>query len=492
MGKNLSLKNILSIIIGISIVFSAAGFIYAWTEPTSAPPDDNVAAPLNTSSIGQSKAGGLILNTGGATYGLIISSGNVGIGTTTPAQKLDVYGGYIKSSAGFCIGSSCITSWPSGGGGASGNWALSGSYLYATPTTLSVGIGTTTPTAALLEVGTNCCGFSGNDFYAGNSSNGVIIDSDASHSIIYGSDRLDIQSNYAGTNMTLEGGNVGIGTTAPLSTLQIESTKNALADVGAISNYDLILRSATDTNSLGTGIGFIRSSETNDIGAAIIFKRISSQTMGELQFYAKATSTDVTDPTLVMSLSGVGTTSAIHRLGAISFDWNGGYDSPQYHGIQSKNESGAWDDDLRVNSYSNIINTIDSNANDSNSYFIIQKESSTNGTDVFYVNESGAGYLLGSGWTYGSDIRMKENISNLNSGLDIIKLLSPVKFDYIEGEKNQVGFIAQDVQKILPDIVSESKDGMLGVKTDSIIPYLVKAVQEQQKEIDELKAACGK
>ena len=41
---------------------------------------------------------------------------------------------------------------------------------------------------------------------------------------------------------------------------------------------------------------------------------------------------------------------------------------------------------------------------------------------------------------------------------------------------------------MLPNIVTEGPDGMLGMKTDSIIPYLVKAIQEQQKEIEELKA----
>jgi len=66
--------------------------IAQWTEPTSTPPGDNVSTPLNVSNVGQSKAGGLILNTGGATNGLIVDQGNVGIGTTEPSEKLDVDG----------------------------------------------------------------------------------------------------------------------------------------------------------------------------------------------------------------------------------------------------------------------------------------------------------------------------------------------------------------------------------------------------------------
>ncbi|TSC70708.1 MAG: Endosialidase chaperone, partial [Parcubacteria group bacterium Gr01-1014_49] len=57
--------------------------------------------------------------TGGATNGLIVQSGNVGIGISSPSQQLDV-AGYVKGS-GLCIGSDCKTSWPTS--------AVSGSQL---------------------------------------------------------------------------------------------------------------------------------------------------------------------------------------------------------------------------------------------------------------------------------------------------------------------------------------------------------------------------
>mgnify|MGYP001567928358 FL=1 len=61
-----------------------------WTPPTASPPDGNVASPLNTGSSAQSKIGGAIFNTGGATYGLLIPFGNVGIGTLTPVALFHV------------------------------------------------------------------------------------------------------------------------------------------------------------------------------------------------------------------------------------------------------------------------------------------------------------------------------------------------------------------------------------------------------------------
>lgn len=107
-----------------------------------------------------------------------------------------------------------------------------------------------------------------------------------------------------------------------------------------------------------------------------------------------------------------------------------------------------------------------------------------------YIN--GTGYLNAAAWVYSSDRRLKENIKHIPSGLNIISQLKPATFDYIDGEKKQAGFIAQEVQTVLPDIVSQRPDGMLGMKTDAIIPYLVKAMQEQQSIIDSQQLTIDK
>jgi len=81
----------------LAISFLAAFYALSWQEPTQNPPQGNVPAPLNVGPDGQSKVGGLILNTGDATHapapnGLIVQYGNVGIGTTNPQAKLEVSG----------------------------------------------------------------------------------------------------------------------------------------------------------------------------------------------------------------------------------------------------------------------------------------------------------------------------------------------------------------------------------------------------------------
>ncbi len=94
------------------MTFLVVNLVWGFTEPSASPPNSNVPAPLNVGSSGQSKSGGLILNTGGATNGLLVDQGNVGIGTQNPTQKLDVTG-YIRAATGLCIGSDCRTGWPS-------------------------------------------------------------------------------------------------------------------------------------------------------------------------------------------------------------------------------------------------------------------------------------------------------------------------------------------------------------------------------------------
>lgn len=114
------------------IAFIAGFYVSGWSEPSAGYPEDNVPAPLNTGATGQTKSGGLILNTGGASNGLIVDQGNVGIGTLSPTEKLDVDGN-VKGT-GLCIGNDCIEAWPSGGGGEIPSGAVMFFNLAACPT----------------------------------------------------------------------------------------------------------------------------------------------------------------------------------------------------------------------------------------------------------------------------------------------------------------------------------------------------------------------
>jgi len=90
--RKFSLILIFSIILTLGLSISLGSLLAAWTAPASAPPEGNIATPINRSATGQAKQGGLILNTGGSVNGLIVHSGSFGIGTIDPKTKLEING----------------------------------------------------------------------------------------------------------------------------------------------------------------------------------------------------------------------------------------------------------------------------------------------------------------------------------------------------------------------------------------------------------------
>ena len=89
---------------------------------------------------------------------------------------------------------------------------------------------------------------------------------------------------------------------------------------------------------------------------------------------------------------------------------------------------------------------------------------------------------------------MKENVRPLEDGLSRVSKIKPVKFDWISDGTSTEGFIAHELQEVFPDAVDGEKDGknMQGVDYGKITPLLVKAIQEQQTIIEDLKARIEK
>jgi trimeric autotransporter adhesin len=84
-----------------------------------------------------------------------------------------------------------------------------------------------------------------------------------------------------------------------------------------------------------------------------------------------------------------------------------------------------------------------------------------------------------------SDARLKENIVDLPSQLSNIMALRPVEFDYKASKGHQIGFIAQEVQEIYPDLISQNADGYLSLSgLDKNASRLIKAIQELKALVD--------
>jgi len=89
-----------------------------------------------------------------------------------------------------------------------------------------------------------------------------------------------------------------------------------------------------------------------------------------------------------------------------------------------------------------------------------------------------------------SDRRLKTNIKDIEYGLDTIMKLTPKEYDWKKDDRHDIGFIAQEVEEVIPEIVKDKKHFDKEIKTldyEKLTAVLIKAVQEQQEQINELK-----
>lgn len=364
--------------------------------------------------------GGSLANVNSASFSTAITVGYPAV--STDAARKD----YVDNN--FALAS-----------GSSGVWKLSGNNLYASSTSYNVAIGTSTPAGKLHVVG---IGYSDQNAGLDSATNpttttagGLILDGGYSNGFyrtrlvkidrtgnlplyIQGSTGSTAFSNIArfgghsySTNIfevfgnTAISGSVAIGASVASSTLWVNGDITAnggeiiFADAGT-SNREYITSNdsgITGINAAGV-FGFYADAT---LGAAITSPSAGISVNGIYSSGNIGIGTTTTTQSLTINGGDIdfirGDTSAIHSLGSISFDWTQGtYDTPTLHGIESRDEAGAFAGHVRINSYGDLIATIDSNAN-STSYFKVERESNSgNGTDVFVVDENGSSTFSGT------------------------------------------------------------------------------------------------
>ena len=111
----------------------------------------------------------------------------------------------------------------------------------------------------------------------------------------------------------------------------------------------------------------------------------------------------------------------------------------------------------------------------------------------FYVGWGGTVFATSTSISAISDRTLKENIRDLETGLTQVMALKPRRFDWKNGDaQNVAGFVAQEVEEVLPELVTDYKysdtETKKSLKMGDILPTLVKAIQEQQAIITALTA----
>ena len=109
-----------------------------------------------------------------------------------------------------------------------------------------------------------------------------------------------------------------------------------------------------------------------------------------------------------------------------------------------------------------------------------------------YIGQGGGANLHAASTHTASDFRFKENITTITGAVDKVKQLRGVEYTLKSNCKDSVGVIAQEVEKVYPQLVSTSDElqGLSGAKSvnySSLIGVLIEAIKEQQVQIENLE-----
>ena len=146
---------------------------------------------------------------------------------------------------------------------------------------------------------------------------------------------------------------------------------------------------------------------------------------------------------------------------------------------------GFYDPDVSVSAGNVILQltfTVDEDC--TNGKFIQFSDGNTNCGSITAASATSVAYNTTS------DERLKKNIVDVSPQLDVIKNIKVREFDWKTSNKHDIGMIAQELYKVIPNVVTEGSDEHKmnwGVDYGKLTPYLIKAVQELSETVDELK-----
>lgn len=105
------------------------------------------------------------------------------------------------------------------------------------------------------------------------------------------------------------------------------------------------------------------------------------------------------------------------------------------------------------------------------------------GASVSANSVSATGNITAADFNTTSDSRLKENIVALNSKTALEKVCQLRGVNYTMNNKFNVGLIAQETEKVIPEVVIEREDGYKGISYSNLVGYLVEAIKAQEEKI---------
>lgn len=297
---------------------------------------------------------------------------------------------------------------------------------------------------------------------------------------IYSTGVVSLQSQRESNNsetfgLTLQplGGNVGIGTTSTSYKLDVSGTFRV--------NYNY------STTFTGNDINFTRTDGSSYINAGQTLSLGAGGTSGVLNLTNANVATFkellLADGARIYSAAGAGL--GISLFNEPSFNPNYGLMFAQ---TVYKGKHGAVSGDWA---------TYFTMSPDAGRGWIFTNSASSSGGNVASISNTGNLTCSGEVTAYSaSDIRLKANIRPITSAIDVINKLNPVQYNWnsvakelnpLKGDSTEYGLIAQELEKVMPELVHTIYDKYKSIDYVKLVPILIKGMQELKAEINELK-----
>ncbi|MDC6480858.1 tail fiber domain-containing protein [Flavobacteriaceae bacterium] len=281
------------------------------------------------------------------------------------------------------------------------------------------------------------------------------------------------------------------GITSTAMGYQTSATNTASTAIGNSSTASGVTSTAIGNNSTASGetsiaMGF----ETEATDSASI-------AMG---YQTTSTGGASTAMGFITTASGFGSTSIGYKTTASGY----GSTSIGYQTTASGNSSTAIGKNTIASDFGSLVigqynlsgSTVTNSAieaNYANTAFVIGNGTASNAkSDAFKVMVNG-NTTVGNDLTVSGDVvvssdaRLKANIVSLGSTLAKLLLIDGKTYTMKKDGKQKIGVLAQDIQKVFPELVTTDNKDMLAVNYQGLVPVLINALKEQQSEIDELK-----
>ena len=122
---------------------------------------------------------------------------------------------------------------------------------------------------------------------------------------------------------------------------------------------------------------------------------------------------------------------------------------------------------------------------------VLYKDNTNTATTSANLQFNGTNLTCNGTVTANSDERLKKNVKTIDDALNKVRGLRGVEYDHKSTGDHCLGLIAQEVEKIIPDVVYEDATGVKSVAYQNIVALLIEAIKDQQRQIDELKRQLG-